>query len=114
MGERTGWDIPPNVAGPGLCVVHRGTVVISPYSKIGRNCRIHACVNIGAWGGRESAPRIGDGCYIGPGAKLFGAVEIADDVVIGANAVVNKDVRQRGATVAGVPARIIKQPGTTR
>lgn len=40
--------------------------------------------------GSKKAPKIGDNVYIGPGAVLFGDIEIADNCWIGANAVVNK------------------------
>jgi serine O-acetyltransferase len=53
------------------------------------------------------APKIGDHVYIGPGAKVFGDIEIADDVQIGANAVVNKSCMENGAVLVGVPAKII-------
>lgn len=40
----------------------------------------------------DNAPIIRDNVYIGPGAKLFGKIKIGNNVAIGANAVVNKDV----------------------
>ena len=43
---------------------------------------------------------------IGPGVKIVGNVCIGDGVVVGANAVVNKDIPS-GVTVGGVPAKII-------
>lgn len=105
-GRRLGFDIPLNAFGPGLSIPHCGTIVVNGGVKVGRNCRLHVCVNIGAF--RGGTPRIGDNVYIGPGAKIFGGVTIGDNVVIGANAVVNKDVPPN-VTVAGVPAKIISQ-----
>lgn len=99
-----GFTIPPNTCGPGLCLPHYGTIVISPSAILGENCRIHVCVNIGLKNGK--APTIGNNVYIGPGAKLFGGIRIGDNVVIGANAVVNCDFPSN-VSVAGVPARII-------
>jgi serine O-acetyltransferase len=55
---------------------------------------------------------IGDNCYIGPGAKIFGAIEIGPDVAIGANAVVNKSFPGGGVTLGGIPARVISQSGS--
>ena len=43
--------------------------------------------------------------YIAPGAKIIGGGKIADNVVIGANAVVLGDVIEPGITVGGIPAR---------
>lgn len=37
---------------------------------------------------------------------------IADDVVIGANAVVTKDIAEPGITVAGIPAKKISNCGS--
>lgn len=86
-----GYSIPINVFGPGLCIAHRGTIVVNKAARVGENCRIHACTNIGS--GRDSiilAPKIGNDVYVGPGAKIFGNIEIADNIAIGANSVVNK------------------------
>ena len=49
--------------------------------------------------------------WICPGAKIFGNIKIADGVAIGANAVVNKTVLQSDVTIAGIPARIVKNSG---
>ncbi|MFA5905017.1 MAG: DapH/DapD/GlmU-related protein [Desulfobacula sp.] len=51
--------------------------------------------------------RIGDRVYIGTGSVILGAVQIGNDVVIGANSFVNFDIPD-GATVVGQPAKIIK------
>jgi len=50
---------------------------------------------------------IGNGCYIGSGAIILGKVTIGDYAVIGAGAVVTKDVPPR-TFYAGVPARKVK------
>lgn len=88
ISMKLGWLVPPNTCGEGLCIVHPGTVVINDKVRIGRNARIHVCVNIGAT--KDGAPVIGDGVYIGPGAKIYGPIILGDNVMIGANAVVNK------------------------
>ena len=106
LSLKLGFSIPCNVIGPGLSIVHYGTIVISQGCKIGSNCRIHAGVNIGANGGEFKAAEIGNNVYIGPGAKIIGNIYIGDGAVIGANAVVNKNVPS-GVTVGGIPAKII-------
>jgi serine O-acetyltransferase len=107
LSIKLGIDIPPNVCGPGLSIAHRGTIVVNANSMIGANCRIHPCVVIGATGGSAQAPKIGNNVYIGPGAKIFGSIEIADGIAIGANAVVNKTFLEIGVTIAGIPAKKI-------
>ena len=106
------FSIPINTFGPGLCIAHRGTIVINGATKIGKNCRINVDVNIGTQMGENGkAPIIGDNCFIGPRAKLFGNIHIGDNVAIGANAVVNKSF-QSNVTLAGIPARIVSNKGT--
>lgn len=103
------FDIPINTCGPGLSIPHYGTIIINGKAKIGDNCRIHACVNIGASGGSKTAPRIGKNVYIGPSAVIFGDIEIADNITIGANATVNKSFLGNNVVIAGTPAKVLKQ-----
>ncbi len=114
LGIRLGFDIPDNVFGPGLRINHFGNIVINASVSIGMWCDIHQGVNIGttaSTNGKLMIPNIASNVWIGPGAKLFGDVSVGSGAVIGANAVVNKDV-PKNTTVAGVPAKIIKQTGT--
>lgn len=105
---RLGFSISPNTLGPGLSIAHRGTIVINGGARIGANCRLHVGVNIGTEAGKaDSAPTIGDNCYIGPGVKIFGPITIGSGSVIGANAVVNKSFPKGNQTIAGVPASVI-------
>ena len=112
LSVKLGFSIRPNVCGPGLAL-HWQLVNIHPAAKIGANCLIHTCVNIGTKAGESAAvPRIGDNVYIGPGAKIFGDIIIADGIVIGANAVVNKSFLEPGITIGGVPAKKISDKGS--
>lgn len=106
ISVKLGYSIPINVFGPGLSLPHRGNIIVNPNTKIGNNCRIHVGVNIGAH--HDRAPRIGHNVYIGPGAIIFGDIEIADNVCIGANATVNKSILVSHTVVAGTPAKIVK------
>ncbi len=82
--------------------------MVNSHARVGNWCRIHVDVNIGASGGiADSVPRIGNNVRISPGVKLFGKIEVADNITIGANAVVNKSFLEPGVTIAGVPARVI-------
>lgn len=106
ISVKLGYSIPINVFGPGLSLPHRGNIIVNPKTKIGSNCRIHVGVNIGAH--RDKAPKIGNNVYIGPGAIIFGDIEIADNVSIGANATVGKSVLEPNCVVVGTPAKIVK------
>ena len=96
-----------NVFGPGLHIVHYGTIVVHPDARVGRNCRLHPSTSIGDYNG---VPRLGDNVYIGPGAKIYGPVTLGDNVAVGANAVVNKSFGSN-VTLGGVPARIVAEKG---
>jgi len=106
---KLGFSIPPNVFGPGLRIAHYGTIVVNNNARIGANCRIHICVNIGTSGGSLKAPVLGDNVYIAPGAKIFGDIVIANNTVIGANAVVNRSFTEPNCVIAGNPAKVIKK-----
>lgn len=109
FGAKLGYTIPINTFGAGLYIAHRGTIVVNSRARIGENCKINACVNIGANGGSINAPIIGNNVYIGPGAKIFGDIKIADGIKIGANSVVNKSFLEPNITIVGVPARPVKK-----
>lgn len=119
LSLKLGFSIPPNVFGAGLAIVHYGNIIISPYTRIGKNCRIHVGVNIGGAGKFTSVeeaqyldPKIGDNCYIGPGAKLYGPIVLGNNVVIGANSVVGKSFNLDNIILAGSPAKIISHKGS--
>lgn len=104
---KLGFSIPENVFGPGLAIMHYGTIIINPRTKVGANCRIHACVNIGESGGKAGAPIIGNNVYIGPGAKIYGDITIPNNSAIAANAAVSKSFFNEGVVLGGVPAKEI-------
>lgn len=109
---KLGFSIPLNVCGPGLSLPHYGTIVVNQNAKIGANCRLHVCVNIGASGGSELAPQIGDNVYIGPGSILFGNIVIADNITIAANATVYHTFEIPNITIGGTPAVMLKENTT--
>ena len=105
---RLGFTIPLNVFGPGLSIAHYGTIVINRAAKIGANCRLHVCVNIGASAGSKKAPQIGNNVYIAPGCKIFGDITLADNITISANSVVNKSFLTPNVIIGGNPAKVLK------
>ena len=102
-----GFHIPPNTFEEGLSIAHWGPIVVHPSARIGKNCRIHQCVTIGATNGQSEAATIGDNVFIGPCSSIIGKITIGSDIAIGANSVVTKSFPDGGITIAGAPAKQI-------
>jgi serine O-acetyltransferase len=98
--------------GPRLVLIHATGIVINSDVRGGSDIHLEHQVTIGADGRR--APVLGDGVFVGAGAKIIGSVRIGDHVRVGANAVVVRDAPAH-TTVVGVPARIVRcrTPGST-
>lgn len=99
--------------GKGLYIGHFGGVVVNPEVIIGKNCNISQQVTLGLAirGQKKGVPTIGDNVYIGPGAKIFGKINVGNNVAIGANCVVTKDIPENGVVV-GVPGEVISMDGS--
>lgn len=97
-----------NEIGPGLFIQHGFSTGVTA-ERLGRDCWVNQNVTVG-FAGDEGEPVLGDRVQVGVGARVLGGITIGDDVVIGANAVVVKDVPPN-CVVAGVPARIIRRDG---
>ena len=93
--------------GPGLFISHTGIIRVHPKTTAGKNLSITVGVILGEKGlGGKGAPTIGDNVFFGAGAKVLGTLRIGNNVKIGANAVVTRDIPDN-ATAVGVPARVI-------
>lgn len=81
---------------------HMIGIVINPDARIGKNVTIFQQVTIGdsEVGDKLGSPIIGNGVLLGAGCKIIGPVSVGDNAVIGANAVVTKDVPSN-VTVVG-------------
>lgn len=91
--------------GGGLFIQHGFSTMVSAES-IGENCWINQQVTIG-YNGHGKAPVIGNNVMITCGAKVLGEITVGDNAIIGANAVVIRDV-EPNAVMGGVPARRLK------
>lgn len=99
--------------GSGLYIGHFSGIFVNGRCVIGKNCNLSHGVTLGQAnrGPNKGYPTLGDNIYLGPGAKVVGAVRIGNDVAIGANCVVTKDVPDH-AVVVGIPGRVISSKGT--
>lgn len=109
-----GMEIPRAVRiGPGLYIGHFGGITVSPGVIIGSNCTLSQSITLGAWGSAEThgAPVIGDNTYIAPGARLFGKITVGNNVKIGANTVIYKNVPDNAIVALSPGFQIISLKG---
>lgn len=95
--------------GGGIKFYHFGDVVVNRNAKIGKNASIYNGVTIGINlrpDGKAYPPVIGDNVVLCTGAKVIGNVTVGSNSVVGANAVVVKDIPDN-SVAAGVPAKVL-------
>lgn len=99
--------------GPGLFLNRFGGFYFHGDTVLGSNVNITHGVVLGYMnrGGRRGAPVIGDRTFLGSGAKVIGGIRVGAEAAIGANAVVTKDVPERGV-VGGIPAKLLSDQGS--
>ena len=111
--HKTGIEIHPGAKiGKCLFIDHGMGIVFGETAEIGDNCTIYHGVTLGGTGkdtGKRH-PTLGNNVTVGTGAKGLGNIRIGNNVKIGGNSVVVKDVPDN-CTVVGVPGRIIKRNG---
>lgn len=91
--------------GGGMYLHNRGIIVTN--ANIGPCCTLIGPITIGRNFNDPISPTIGSNVIVSTGARIIGSVNIGNHVVVGANAVVVKDV-PNNVVVGGVPARVIK------
>ena len=109
-----GIEIPRRASvGPGLYIGHHGAITVSSGAVIGRNCNLSQNITIGVSGagGKRGAPTLGDNVYVAPGARLIGKIRIGNNVKIGANAVIHKDLPDDAIAVMEPGFKIISFAG---
>lgn len=95
--------------GEGLVLQHGFSSIIFA-EKIGRNCQIWQNVTIGRAHDKGPRPVIGNNVKICTGSVVLGGITIGDNSIIGANAVVVKNVPPN-SVVVGNPAKVVKING---
>ena len=104
----TGVEIHPGARiGRRLFIDHGMGVVVGETAVVGDDVVLFHTSTLGGRSMKRGKrhPTLGDRVVVGAGAKILGPVWVGDDVQVGANAVVVKDV-PAGAVAVGVPARV--------
>jgi len=99
--------------GRGIFLDHATGLVVGETATIGDNVSLLQDVTLGGTGKEagDRHPKIHSGVIIGAGAKILGNIEVGENARIAAGSVVLTSVPP-GATVAGVPARIVRTATT--
>lgn len=106
----TGVEIHPGaVIGRRVFIDHGMGVVIGETAEIGDDCTLYHGVTLGgvSWNRGKRHPTLGKGVVVGAGAKILGPFTVGDGAKVGSNSVVVKAV-PAGATVVGIPARMVE------
>ncbi len=105
----TNIDIHPGATiGRRFFIDHGAGVVIGETAEIGNDVTLYHGVTLGGttWNKGKRHPTLADGVVVGAGAKILGAITLGENVRVGANSVVVKDVPEH-RTVVGIPGRIV-------
>ncbi len=106
----TGVEIHPGATiGRRVFIDHGMGIVIGETAEIGDDCTLYHGVTLGgvAWNKGKRHPTLARGVTVGAGAKILGPFTVGEGARIGSNSVVVKEVPP-GATVVGIPARIVE------
>ena len=112
--QLTGIDIHPGAKiGKNFFIDHGTGVVIGETTIIGEDVTIYQGVTLGGTSLKveKRHPTLGNHVIVGAGAKILGPITIGDNVKVGSNSVVVKDV-PNNSVVVGIPGRIISEDST--
>lgn len=89
--RKCGCDIPSSISvGAGFQILHSWGIVVNSSVSFGENCTLISGALIGR--GKNGVPKVGNNVYFGAHSIAIGDIEIGDNVIIGAGAVVTRSV----------------------
>lgn len=107
----TGIEIHPGATiGRRFFIDHGMGVVIGETAEVGDDCTLYHGVTLGGttWNKGKRHPTLKNGVVVGAGAKVLGPIVVGENARVGSNAVVTREV-PAGATIVGIPGRIVKK-----
>ena len=107
----TGIEIHPGATiGRRFFIDHGMGVVIGETAEVGDDCTLYDRVTLGGttWNKGKRHPTLKNGVVVGAGAKVLGPIVVGENARVGSNAVVTREV-PAGATIVGIPGRIVKK-----
>jgi serine O-acetyltransferase len=107
----TNIDIHPGASiGRRFFIDHGAGVVIGETAVVGDDVTLYHGVTLGGttWNKGRRHPTLGNGVMVGAGAKILGAITLGDNVRVGANSVVVRNVPSE-RSVVGIPGRIVRE-----
>lgn len=110
----TGIEIHPGAKiGRRFFIDHGMGVVIGETAEVGDDVTLYHGVTLGgtSWNKGKRHPTVSSGAVVGAGAKILGPILVGEGARVGSNAVVTRDVPP-GATVVGIPGRIVRRRET--
>ena len=110
LGEKLNIEFDLKEFGRRLKIYH-GNIVVNGSSVIGDDCELHGNNCIGNKGPRfdlDACPILGNSVVVGYGSNIIGKISIANNTIISANTLVNKNIIEEGYIYGGIPAKLIK------
>lgn len=104
LSLKLGFTIGCNTLGYGVVIPHPGTIVLGSTNRIGNFAVLNTCTCL-----QDNGKIIGDGFYLSTGVKMTKKVILGNNISVGANSVVNKEIHGDNILIAGSPAKLIKE-----